>query len=428
MRIARSSMVEEKLPVDPAHLETLYEITRYLNSSLDLDEVLNYVMDRVVQVTRAERGFMMIVEENSELLRFQVARGINQQDLDSPEFEVSTTIINEVVLNQKPLLTSNAQRDSNLPDAQSIIRKGLRSILCVPILVRDHLIGLVYVDNRLRAGMFNDTHRDLLAAFASQAGFTIENARLYKVAIEKGRLQQELEMAHHIQRGLLPTTFDPLPGYEVAFDWKSAREVAGDFYDCFVLNDHQMGVVIADVSDKGAAAAIFMAVASSKFRGNAFAAQTPEAAIQRTNQMLIQDATDSMFVTVYYAVFEQDGYVQCVNAGHNYPLLYRSKSHSIEFLPKGGHPLGWFEHIPLQTQEYQLEQGDMIIFYTDGLTEAENHQLEDYGEDRLAETILENSDGTAETIKNNILESVQQFVGNAPPIDDITLVVVRFIG
>lgn len=421
-------MSEDELPVDPAHLETLYEITRYLNSSLDLDEVLNYVMDRVVQVTRAERGFMMLVEEGSDLLRFQAARGMDQQDLDSPEFEVSTTIINEVALSQKPLLTSNAEYDPNLPDAQSIIRKGLRSILCVPILIRDRLIGLVYVDNRLRAGMFNSTHRDLLEAFASQAGFAIENARLYKVAVEKGRLQQELEMAHKIQRGLLPTTFDPLSGYEVAFDWQSAHEVAGDFYDCFSLNDHQMGVVIADVSDKGAAAAIFMAVASSKFRGNAFAANSPEEVIQFTNQMLLQDATNGMFVTVYYSIFEHDGYVQCVNAGHNYPILYRAKDHIIEFLPKGGHPLGWFENIPLQTHEYQLDRGDIMVFYTDGLTEAENTQRQAYGEDRLADTILQSANGTAETIKDRILESVQAFVGDTPQMDDITLVVVRYIG
>jgi sigma-B regulation protein RsbU (phosphoserine phosphatase) len=421
-------MAEDKLPVDPAHLETLYEITRYLNSSLDLDVVLNYVMDRVVQVTHAERGFMMIVEEESDLLRFQVARGIDQQDLDSPEFEVSTTIINEVAVSQKPLLTSNAQHDSNLPDAQSFIRKGLRSILCVPILARDRLIGLVYVDNRLKVGMFNDTHRDLLATFASQAGFAIENARLYKVAVEKGRLQQELEMAHKIQRGLLPTTFDPLSGYEIAFDWRSAREVAGDFYDYFMLNDHQMGVVIADVSDKGAAAAIFMAVASSKFKGNAFVATSPESVIQLTNQMLVQDATDGMFVTIYYAVFEQDGYVQCVNAGHNLPVLYRAKDRTIEFLPKGGHALGWFDHIPLQTHEYQLDQGDVIVFYTDGLTEAENLNGQPYGEDSLAEMIMACGDRPAEAIKTQIIESVQHFVGNAPTLDDITLIVVRYTG
>jgi sigma-B regulation protein RsbU (phosphoserine phosphatase) len=235
-------------------------------------------------------------------------------------------------------------------------------------------------------------------------------------------------MAHKIQRGLLPTTFDPLPGYEIAFDWRSAREVAGDFYDCFVLNDHQMGVVIADVSDKGAAAAIFMAVASSKFRGNVFAAISPEAAIQLTNKMLIQDATDGMFVTIYYAVFEGDGYVQCVNAGHNYPILYRAKDQRFEFLPKGGHPLGWFEHIPLQTHEYQLEHGDVIIFYTDGLTEAENLEGEPFGEDRLAKMIIEYGDRSAEDIKNQILETVQHFVGNAPPLDDITLIVVCYKG
>ena len=118
---------------------------------------------------------------------------------------------------------------------------GLRSILCVPIMVKDRLIGLVYVDNRLHIGLFNEGHRDLLTAFASQAGVAIDNARLYQVAVEKGRMEKELQMAKDIQRGLLPHHLPTLSGYDIAADWRSAREVAGDFYDCFELDDHRLG-------------------------------------------------------------------------------------------------------------------------------------------------------------------------------------------
>ena len=127
---------------------------------------------------------------------------------------------------------------------------GLRSILCVPILVKERLIGLIYVDNRLQSGLFDEGHLALLTAFASQAGTAIENARLYKIAVEKGRLEQELQMAHDIQRGLLPTTLPDFPGYEIVADWRSARQVAGDFYDWFKLPDGRLGVVVGDVSDR----------------------------------------------------------------------------------------------------------------------------------------------------------------------------------
>ncbi len=420
-------MSDDKLPVDPAHLETLYAISRYLNSSLDLDEVLNYVMDHVVEVTGAERGFLMLLDDSGQL-RFQVARGMDRQDLDRPAFEVSTTIINQVLESREPLLTLDAMDDERLEGGESIVTKGLRSILSVPIMVRDRLIGCVYVDNRMRRGIFDESHRDLLAAFANEAGFAIENARLYQVAVEKGRMQSELEMARQIQRGLLPNTFDPLPGYEVAFDWYSAREVAGDFYDCLILNEKQMGVVVADVSDKGAAAAIYMAVARSLFRGNALATDSPMETVQRTNHLLLEDSTGGMFVTMYYAVFDHDGHMWGVNAGHNLPILYRAADQEVIFLPRGGHALGWFATIPLEAQEYQLQSGDIAVFYTDGLTEAVNEQGKDYGEDRLAEVIHQHAGQSALQIKSAIMQSVADFVGDAPPFDDLTLVVVRYRG
>jgi sigma-B regulation protein RsbU (phosphoserine phosphatase) len=298
----------------------------------------------------------------------------------------------------------------------------------VPILVREDLIGLIYVDNRLRVGLFNETHRDLLAAFASEAGFAIENARLYQVAIEKGRLQNELEMARRIQEGLLPSQFTPLPGYEVAFAWQSAREVAGDFYDCFILDNHRMGIVVADVSDKGAAAAIFMAVSRSSFRGIALASHSLIETVQQTNHLLLDDATNGMFVTLYYSVFETGGHVQGVNAGHNLPIRYRNADSKIEIWPRGGHPLGWFPSIPLHLHEEQMEPGDIVVFYTDGLTEVENARHEPFGEHRLAEAIRTHAHASAAEIKQAILEAVSEFEGDAPPFDDLTLVVVRYVG
>jgi sigma-B regulation protein RsbU (phosphoserine phosphatase) len=416
------------LPVEPEYLQLLYEVTRSLNSSLELGAVLDYVIDRAIEVTRAERGFLMLVDGRTGQLHFEVARGMNRQDLDTPAFEVSTTVINQTFETQAAILTSNALYDKRFMGGESVITKGLRSILCVPITVREQMIGLIYVDNRIMAGMFNEGHRDLLAAFGSQAGFAIENARLYQVAVEKGRMQRELEMARTIQQGLLPSRVDILPGYEVAFDWYSAREVAGDFYDCFLLDDHRMGVVVADVADKGVPAAIFMAVARSLLRGNAISAHSPDETLILTNRLLIKDAVGGIFVTIYYAIFELGGKMLGVNAGHNLPLLYRAKNQQTEWLPRGGRPLGWFEDLPVRVDEYQLGAGDVVVFYTDGLTEAENGRQEPYGEARLARVVKENAHRTAHQIKNAILASVTEFVGNAPVMDDLTLVVVRYVG
>lgn len=411
-----------------AHLATLYEITRTLNSSLDLDEVLHNIMDRVIEVTGAERGFLMLCDDQQEELDFQVARGIDRSDLTSPAFQVSTTIIREVKQSRKPLLTDNAQYDERFRRGESIMVLGLRSILCVPILVKERLIGLVYVDNRLHAGLFNEDHRDLLAAFASQAGIAIENARLYQVAVEKGRMEKELQLARDIQRGLLPRELPVLPGYEIAADWRSAREVAGDFYDCFELDGGKLGLVVADVSDKGAPAALFMAVARSLIRGTALTAATPEEALQRANLTILTDTRSGMFVTVYYAIIEPGGKLTGVNAGHNRPLVYRARSGEHEFLPRGGRPLGWFEALPVHAVPIQLEPGDILVFYTDGLTEAENVRREPYGDNRLVETVRGAATRPAGGVMEAITHSVKAFMGTAPPFDDMTVVVLRYTG
>lgn len=413
-------------PSSLEQLETLHNITRALNTSLDLDEVLNIVVDQVVSVTGAERGFLLLFDEDDNL-QFQVARGLDQQDVVQPEYEVSRTILEQVIASREPLLTINAQSDERL-GGESIVTKGLMSILCVPITRREQLIGLVYLDNRLRTGLFNESHRFLVSAFASEAGFAIENARLYKFAVERGRMQRELEMARGIQRGLMLQRFVPLEGYDVAFAWEAAHEVAGDFYDCLHLSEDQMGIVVADVSDKGAAAAIFMAVALSRFRSDAHTSSTPDEAVQKTNFALLDDATDGMFVTLYYTTFNASGEMLGVNAGHNQPLLYRAATGDIEWLPKGGRPLGWFENIPLETYRTLLDIGDVLVQYTDGLTEAENSEKEEYGKERLANIVRQYHALSADELKQHILEGIHQFCGDVPSFDDLTFVIVRYTG
>ncbi|GAB4439245.1 MAG: hypothetical protein Kow00120_07080 [Anaerolineae bacterium] len=420
-------MADQTQPTKAEHLETLYQITRTINSSLDLDVVLEEVIDRVIEVTHAERGFLLLRNDDG-VMEFRVARGLNQEDLKEPEFQVSQTILREVATSQTPLLTSNAQYDERFRAGHSIVAMKLLSILCVPIMVKDRLIGLVYVDNRLQSGVFNADDRDLLAAFASQAGVAIENARLYRVAVEKGRMERELQMAHDIQRGLLPDRIPHAPGYELAADWRAAREVAGDFYDFIALEDGRLGVVIADVSDKGVPAALFMAVARSVIRSSALLSATPDETLRHANDLMLRDAQSGMFVTAYYAILEPGGLVQCVNAGHNRPLLYHTATDTEEYLPRGGRAMGWFDDLPVKTEAVQMAPGDVLVLYTDGVTEAEDRLGACFGNARLAEAVRAAHGQTAAAVLNQINAMVDAFVGGAPPFDDHTLVVIRYVG
>jgi sigma-B regulation protein RsbU (phosphoserine phosphatase) len=204
--------------------------------------------------------------------------------------------------------------------------------------------------------------------------------------------------------------------------------MAGDFYDVFPLADGTLGVVIADVSDKGAAAALFMAVSRSFIRSYAYAGLSPVQTLSQTNDLIVEDSDSGMFVTAYYSVFEPGGRCWNVNAGHNPPLHYRSAKHEVGLLPRGGRAIGWFKNNPLEAQPLQLKPGDVLVYYTDGLSEALNAENQEYGVTRLQEVVLRAAGGSAAAVRDQILEDVNQFCGDVPLFDDLTLVVVRYTG
>jgi serine phosphatase RsbU (regulator of sigma subunit) len=409
------------------HLKTLYDITRTMNSSLEFNEALANVIDAMMRATKAERGVLMGVDDQTGELKLLGARGVTGEKL-AEEDAYSTTIVNQVVSTRQPLLTNNAMFDNRITPGQSIIMRGLRAILCAPMLIQDRLVGVVYVDTSMRTGNFTESDRDLLSAVANQAGITLENARLYGVAVEKGRLEHELNLAREIQQGLLPRRMPQLPGYEVKAIWQAAREMAGDFYDAFPVSENSFGVVMADVSDKGAPSALFMAVARSMIRSYSYAGMSPFETLRQTNDLILDDAESGMFVTVFHSVFQANGSSIHINAGHNPPLLYIAKNNEAGYMSRGGRAIGWFPDNPLYESELQLEAGDLIVYYTDGLTDAENPAGVNFGEERLANAVIEAAGQSAEGVLDHIIRSVDAFAEGVPPFDDLTLMVVRYTG
>jgi sigma-B regulation protein RsbU (phosphoserine phosphatase) len=406
------------------HLATLYQITGVMNSSLDFNEALQNIIGAVMQATRGQRGYLMRYDEEHDDVEVLVSTGADGGDTEG----YSTTITSEVIRTRQTLLTNNAQFDSRYQAGQSIILRGLRAILCAPMMVKDRLIGLIYVDTSMRKGNFTPEDRDLMAAVAGQAAVALENARLYSLAVEQGRLMRELQMAREIQQNLLPHRMPDIAGYQVAAHWQAAREVAGDFYDVFELDAERFAVVIADVSDKGAPAAMFMAVARTMIRTLAHTGLTPLETIASTNDLILEDAESGMFVTVYYSVFSRGGSSVHVNAGHNPIVVYRAAERHAFLMPRGGRAIGWFPDNPLKMLDLDLQPGDIVIFYTDGLTEAENALGDFFGEERLMKVVTENAHLGADDLLAAILNAATAFCGAVAPFDDQTVVVVRHDG
>lgn len=412
-------------PPPTDRLARLYRISQTLNSSLDLNEVLNRMMDEVIAATHAERGFVMLREGNEPLV-FKAARGMEMQVIEAPTFQVSRGVVEQVAHEGQPILTSDAQADARLNLRQSVMFLGLRSILCVPLQVKGATIGVVYVDNRLQAGLFTPADLDLLTSIASSAAVAIENARLYELAVEKGRLERELQMAREVQASLLPRHTPHLPGWEFAAHWQPAREVSGDYYDFIPLGQDQLGLVIADVTDKGMPAALFMALSRSIVRASVANAASPLEGIAQANRLICADSTNSMFVTLCYAQIDaMMGEVTFVNAGHNPPLLYRAESDQLARLARTGMALGVEADSPFEQRVVTLARGDFILLYTDGVTDALNAAGEEFGLERLRHAAQAYCQTPAAEIVTGLKSQLAEFIGDSAPFDDVTLVVVR---
>ncbi|MCJ7618705.1 MAG: SpoIIE family protein phosphatase [Anaerolineae bacterium] len=406
-------------------LALVYRLSQTFNSSLDLDEVLNRVMDEVIGVTGAERGFVMLREPDRGLI-FAAARGMDQESIDDPEFQISGSVVERVAYEGEPIIASNAQMDDRFSMRHSVKVLGLRSILCVPLAIKGKILGVVYVDNRLQTGLFTQGDLELLAAIASSAAIAIENARLYQVAVEKGRMERELQVARELQASLLPSKTPQISNWEFAAYWKPAREVAGDYYDFVPLDDGRLGLVIADVSDKGMSAALFMALTRSVLRASVAGTKSPANGIAHANRLICADATRGMFVTLFYALLNPlSGDITYVNAGHNPPLLARADENRMKALTRTGMALGVVEDPGFEERTLHLDPGDFILLYTDGVTDATDAHQQKFGMERLQRVVLDNRREAAMGVVSALERSLEEFVGSTPPFDDVAIVVAR---
>jgi sigma-B regulation protein RsbU (phosphoserine phosphatase) len=417
------------LPRQADRLALLYRLSQTFNSSLDLDEVLNRVMDEVVAATRAERGFVMLREPDGSLA-FRVARGMDRATIDDPQFQISRGVVERVAQEGQPMLSSDAQADDRLSMRMSVLNLRLRSILCVPLKIKDTVLGVVYVDNRLQTGVFVQDDLELLTAIASSAAIAIENARLYQVAVEKGRMEQDLQMAREVQASLLPDRTPQIPGWEFAARWQPAREVSGDFYDFVPMPRGQITLVIADVVGKGMPAALFMALSRTIVRASVGDSPSLAEGMARANRLVCADAADGMFVTVYCALLSPEmGEVTYVNAGHNPPLLCKADDctggEPLTELRPTGMAMGVLEDIPFEQRTVHLEPGDFVLLYTDGVPDATGDEEQRFEMERVRRILLDHRHKSAAGIVAELESAISGFTGAAAPFDDIAIMIAK---
>ena len=325
----------------------------------------------------------------------------------------------------QPLIVNDTRDSPQVPEAWRA-RFGSCTILVVPLVVADEVIGALVADDVETPHMFSERRVRILSGIASQAAVAIENARLQVQEAERARMSRELELAHDIQQSLLPQAAPEVAGYQIAYRWNSAREVGGDFFDFVSLPDDQLALVIADVSDKGVPAALYMMFARTLIRAVAFSGREPAAVLVRANELMVADSRADYFVTVYYSVLDLRSHILTyASAGHNLAIYAPAGDAPPEPMLTDGIPLGIVTPVEIGQKRIALAPGDVVLFYTDGVLDAQNAAGEDFGDKRLLETIAAHRGGSAEAIAAAIEAAVQVFVGGEMPYDDFTLIVVK---
>jgi sigma-B regulation protein RsbU (phosphoserine phosphatase) len=407
-------------------LTSLFRIGQIINSTLVLDEVLDLVLDNLIELTGAERGSIMLLNEDGDLA-VRAARAVDRRPLTTEFFKTSSSIVREVALSGAPRLINDASTDSTYQAHASVLVHHLRSVLCAPLKVRDEVRGVLYVDHRLLTGAFTEQDLDLLVAFADQAAVAIENARLYEELGQRERMRRELEIARSIQASLMPKKLPSTPGFEVAAACVPARDVGGDFYDAVTTADGNVVLFLGDVSGKGVPAGLLMGMVRTLLRAELQRSSSLEEAVRHTNRVLYPDFTNTnMFATLMLGMLRpRERTFTYLNCGHCESLLWRRASGEIESLSGDGLPLGILDEFESAERTVYLEPGDVLVTYSDGFSEAKSSRGELFGVPRLQEAIAASAERSAESILDDIGHAVDRFVAGESQSDDQTIMILR---
>jgi phosphoserine phosphatase RsbU/P len=397
-----------------------------LLASTGLDETLQQVASLVFEAVPADRCVIMLRDEKgAEKLRIAVAR-VRGSEETLDEVRVSRTVIDEVITNGKSVLTSDAQHDPRLA-SQTMVLLGIRSVLAVPLSVGDEIFGLIYADSPTYEATFTKEHLDILTTLASVASIRVENASLLEERFQRDRMEHELKLATEIQQSFQPSSPPTVEGYEFQGISFSCYEIGGDYYDFIPRQNGKMLIALGDVSGKGTAAALLMSCLHAAIHAQASAKAELGEIVKNVNVYLSENTPSNRFVTLFIAELDPaTGDIEYINAGHNPPLVARDFN-TVEELGSGGFPLGIMPFGEYDLGKMKLEQGEALVIYSDGVSEANNPTGEEYGMDRLGDVIKKNLQRSASGLRDKVESSLSDFSQNTPAGDDITLVIVKRI-
>jgi sigma-B regulation protein RsbU (phosphoserine phosphatase) len=414
-------------------LRLLLDITQKISRSLDLHEVLNQVMDTLGSLIPYDAAGIYILkrynankhapalEDDASAFVAEAVRGYDIEELQYCQLKTGEGIIGHVALTGVPVISPDVQRDARYVNA----RKETRSEMVAPIIsTNDEVIGVFDLESdQLNAYTENDL--EVLLLLAAQVAIIIEKVMLHQQLIEKKRLEGQLEVARQVQLELLPASDPKLEGFDICAYNYPTEEVSGDYYDWVRIYEDQIGMVIADVSGKGVPAALLMAFLRASLRAATHIGYSPHISMAKVNFLLWESIERNQFVTAFYGVLDASNKTLAyANAGHNPPLLMDSDG-TARFIERGGLPLGMFRDTRYYEYYLPLEPGQILVLYTDGVTEATNEEGQEYGRERVEAMVRAGRHLTAKELIDFIYDDVLKWTGGRGATDDITFFIIK---
>jgi sigma-B regulation protein RsbU (phosphoserine phosphatase) len=411
-------------------LRMLLDITKRISQSLDLQEVLNLVMDTLDSLIPYDAAGIFVVKavpqnrmtegDGPSVFQAEAVRGYDIEELTNLHLKLGEGLIGQVALTAEPLSSPDVRKNPAYINARS----ATRSEMVAPIIANTEVIGVFDIESD-ELNAYSDDDLEVLMLLASQVAIIIEKVMLHEQLIEKKRLEGQLEVARQVQLELLPAKDPQLEGFDISAYNYPTEEVSGDYYDWVRIFDDQIGLVIADVSGKGVPAALLMAFLRASLRAATHIGYSPHISMAKVNYLLWESIERNQFITAFYGILDvTNKTLTYTNAGHNPPVLVDGDG-NYRFIEKGSLPLGMFRDTRYHEYYLTTESGDLLVLYTDGVTEAHNSAGEEFGRHRLAEAVKAHRHLGARDLIAAVQRMVIDWTEGVGTTDDVTFFVIK---
>jgi sigma-B regulation protein RsbU (phosphoserine phosphatase) len=401
-------------------LALLYDISQEMSSTLEVEDLVRKIAAAVKQKIDYHTFSIFLLDEKQGLLRPKFVIRSNERENQKLVLPLGTGLIGTAAKLNMPLRIADVTQDPRYLN----VHTETRAELVVPLTSKGRVVGVVDLEST-HVGYFSEYHERFLMTLASRMASSLVNAELHtRVAENESRLGREMKIAREIQRQLMPDEVPSIPPLQMAVLFKPVAQLGGDLYDWIPFDDGRLAITIGDVAGKGAPAALYGALSSGVIRTRAGRKYPPAEMLELVNKTLYQRPIEGQYIAVTYAIYEpKTKTINLSNSGLPYPLLVRAGQPT--FLDIGGIPLGLFPDSKYEETALQLQAGDVLVFYSDGVVEMRNDLGDEFGLKRLADTVRANHEKTPDEIVKAISGALAEFIGRVRPQDDRTMIVVK---